>query len=63
MRVPLAFLDLSPLPLTNARAASVSQNCSPNLLKNVQKTVSSDGGSNLLATWSDGEGYLHVVDH
>ena len=59
-RVSLALLDIAPIPLTNARTASVSEHETADFLKSSHLTVTSDSSTNLFGTGSDSELALGV---
>ena len=58
--VSLALLDIAPIPLTNARTASVSEHETADFLKSSHLTVTSDSSTNLFGTGSDSELALGV---
>lgn len=49
-----------PIPLTNARTTSVGKDNSTSALEGIDETVTSNGGSDLLGSWGDGELALEV---
>ena len=59
-RVSLALLDIAPIPLTNARTASVSEHETADFLKSSHLTVTSDSSTDLFGTGSDSELALGV---
>ena len=59
-RVSLALLDIAPIPLTNARSASVSQDDTTDILEGSHLTVTFDSSTNLLRSGGDSVLALHV---
>lgn len=53
--VGLVLLDILTIPLTNARATSVGEDNTAELLEGLQLTITLDGGTDLLRTGGDGE--------
>ena len=53
--VSLALLHILPIPLTNARTASVCQNQSTNILQSSHLSITGNGSTDLLGTGSDSE--------
>lgn len=58
--VLLALLGILPVPLTNARSASVGEDDTSSLLELLGETVTGDGGTDLLGSGGDGELALEV---
>ena len=46
--VGLALLDVLPVPLANARTASVGENDATNIFESLDLTITFNGGTNLL---------------
>jgi hypothetical protein len=59
-RVDLALLNVLPIPLTNARTASVGKDDTTSTLKGVDQTVTSDRGTDLLRSGGNSEFALEV---
>jgi hypothetical protein len=57
-RVGLTLLDITSVPLTNARTASVGKDDTAELLEGLELTVTLNGGTDLLGTRGDSEGRL-----
>lgn len=59
-RVGFALLDVSTVPLANARTASVGENDTTEFLQSLQLAITLDGGTDLLRTGGDSEGRLSL---
>ena len=57
-RVGLTLLDITSVPLTNARTTSVGKDNTTELLEGLELTVTLNGGTDLLGTRGDSEGRL-----
>lgn len=58
--VGLALLDVLPVPLTDARTASVGEDDSTDIFESLDLTITFNGGANLLGTRGDGECRLEL---
>ena len=57
-RVDLSLLNILSVPLTDTWSTSVGKDDTSNVLESLNHTISSNGGSDLLRSWGDGEAGL-----